>query len=163
MRSAAVATLDDWAEQLGVSTFVETAASTLSVDQPNLRIELLGWLERQLSAALDGGCDVGDLESLLLPVVAVLEDRNADVRKQAHALLLLVVRRLGADRVSRRLDSVSVTSRRAVLEILEKLRSSGAIGTVTAARAPVSPKFCRRGSPSPVHVVIWDAAWTVEP
>ena len=32
-----------------------------------------------------------------------------------------------------------------------------------AARAPVSPKLWRRGSPSPVHVVICDSAWTVEP
>ncbi|KAJ2873191.1 hypothetical protein GGH93_003409 [Coemansia aciculifera] len=102
LRVAAVAAMTAWANATPAS--VEQAVlpaipSALADISPELRLSLLQWLADVLAPRHVKGVRLPDLSSLITPLFTCLQDRNADVRKQAQRVLELTVASCGFETV----------------------------------------------------------------
>ncbi|KAJ2737013.1 hypothetical protein IW152_000276 [Coemansia sp. BCRC 34962] len=102
LRVAAVAAMTAWANATPAS--VEQAVlpaipSALADISPELRLSLLQWLADVLAPRHAKGARLPDLSLLITPLFTCLQDRNADVRKQAQRVLELTVASCGFEAV----------------------------------------------------------------
>jgi cytoskeleton-associated protein 5 len=144
VRALAVATLNAMATACeGLDSMCGPLGTALEAGNPAQRGALLGWLAEwfkthEPSAGLD-------LTSWAAPIVSCLEDRNADVRKGAQAVLPVVVSRAGYDYVLHQTNSLKPASRSTVLPLIQAARSSAPSASTPAAapaasRAPQATK-----------------------
>ncbi|KAK4696398.1 cytoskeleton-associated protein 5, partial [Phenoliferia sp. Uapishka_3] len=144
IRASAVTTLTAIADAVGLEPLLSGFDKPLEAQNPLLRKELLGWLEGRF--ADEAVVASLDLTSLAGPVISCLEDRNADVRKSATALLPAIVARAGYNYVLDQTSKLKPASRSTVVPLIEAARGSGpapsapsAAPSVTA-KAPAPPK-----------------------
>lgn len=133
-RNAALATLGDMADAAGgPDSLIAGFATSLENNNPSLRSSVLGFVVAQLQKeAVPQGLDL----SPLIPVtLASVEDRSADVRKAAQALLPFMVSLMGFGEMSDRVAALKPASRNTIMPMIEKARSTMAVPTKTATKA----------------------------
>lgn len=138
IRAAGIVTLTAIADAGGLEPLIVAFDKPLEAQNPLLRKELLGWLEGRFQDA-----DVVatlDLTHIAGAVISCLEDRNADVRKSATALLPAIVARAGYGYVVDQTSKLKPASRATVVPLIEAARGSGPSTSSTKATAapPVS-------------------------
>nr|XP_054761945.1 cytoskeleton-associated protein 5-like isoform X1 [Lytechinus pictus] len=121
VRAAAVASLTAWEEQTGLAPFIEDEIliSVLAKDKPVLRAEIFGWLETRMGKYRSLPSDLSQAVPLLF---AGLEDRNADVRKNATAVLPLFMMHLSYEKMVKMTGKLKPSSKDQVVGIMEKQR-----------------------------------------
>ncbi|KAI9145343.1 armadillo-type protein [Paraphysoderma sedebokerense] len=148
VRAAAINCLNNILAATSLELLVPTVGNALAQDNPNLRKDLLKWLIDQLGKA-ENKPDRCDLSSLVTPVISSLQHRDADVRKQAQAMLNPIVQRLGYEHVRSQLGDMKAASAQGVLQILDQVRSSTASSTsASVSKAPSTPRAANAPSPA---------------
>ncbi|XP_078586785.1 cytoskeleton-associated protein 5-like isoform X5 [Branchiostoma floridae x Branchiostoma japonicum] len=122
VRQAGLAALNAVVEQTGITPFMENEmmSDALRSTSPMLKIELFGWLAVKLMTVKT--CPP-DLINCLPMLYASLEDRNADVRKNAQGAVVPFMYHLGYEKMNRAVGKLSASSKTNVSAILEKARA----------------------------------------
>ncbi|XP_078670186.1 cytoskeleton-associated protein 5-like isoform X3 [Branchiostoma floridae x Branchiostoma belcheri] len=122
VRQAGLAALNAVVEQTGVTPFMENEmmSDALRSTSPMLKIELFGWLAEKLMTVKT--CPP-DLVNCLPMLYASLEDRNADVRKNAQGAVVPFMYHLGYEKMNRAVGKLAASSKTNVSAILEKARA----------------------------------------
>lgn len=130
VRSAGIATLEIIRQNCGFEGLIGAFGTGLAADAPALRKELLTWLSTALNEQDPTGTVV-DFSPLISPVLACLQDRNADVRKAAQSVLPIVMANVGYDNVMNKVSELRGAQRQTVMPFIEAARGS-APATATA-------------------------------
>lgn len=122
IRTAALTSINAFAEQCGYKEFFESEMihDALKGGSPTLRSELWTWLAEVLPKIKSV-----PKEELLLCVpylYANLEDRNADVRKNAGEAVLGIMIHLGFEAMVKQIEKLKPSSKPVIQAILEKTR-----------------------------------------
>lgn len=140
VRSAGVATLETIRQTCGMEGLIGAFGTSLAADSPTLRKELLAWLSTSLTEDDPSGVTV-DYSPLISPVLSCLQDRNADVRKGAQAVLPVVVANTGYDSVMHKVSELKGAQKQTVMPFVEAARGSAPATAPTAApTAAATPK-----------------------
>ncbi|KAL7750699.1 hypothetical protein RI367_004043 [Sorochytrium milnesiophthora] len=142
VRAAALAALNAIVDVTKLPALVPVVASSLSADNPTLRQELMKWVNEQCAKQPDASLD---LSPLIAPVVSSLQHRDANVRKQAQALLDPVIRSAGFEAVRAQLSDLKGVALQSLSAVLEQHRPTAGR---TAAQAPSASASANR-QPSP--------------
>ncbi|XP_030845166.1 cytoskeleton-associated protein 5-A isoform X3 [Strongylocentrotus purpuratus] len=123
VRAAATASLTAWEEQTGLAPFIEDEilVSVLAKDKPVLRSEIFGWLETRMGKYRSLPSELSQCVPHLL---AGLEDRSADVRKNATAVLPLFMMHLTYEKMVKMTGKLKASSKDQVVGIMEKQRAN---------------------------------------
>lgn len=146
IRAAGVTTLTAMADAAGLDGLVGAFDKPLEGNNPVQRKELLAWLEARLQEP-EAAADV-ELGSLAAGLLACLEDKQAEVRKSATALLPVVIARAGYGVVADSLAKLKPASRSTALPIVENARAAASKLGSAAPSAPVSTSGPSRPSSS---------------
>lgn len=121
VRAAATASLTAWEEHAGLAPFMEDEIllSVLTKDKPVLRAEIFGWLETKLGKYRSLPSELSQCVPYLF---AGLEDRSADVRKNATAVLPLFMMHLTYEKMVKMTGKLKPSSKDQVVSIMEKQR-----------------------------------------
>lgn len=136
-RAAALATLTAMADATGgLDALYPGLATAIESPNPALRASVLGWMAERLQA--EPPTPSSDLAPLAAPVISCLEDRNADVRKGAGAVLPFIVASAGYDHVMDQTSSLKPASRSTIIPLIDKAKANApAKAAPPAAAAPV--------------------------
>ncbi|CAO3629819.1 unnamed protein product [Cunninghamella blakesleeana] len=145
VRSAGIATLEIIRQNCGLEGLIGAFGAGLAADAPALRKELLTWLSTALNEQDPTGTVV-DFSPLISPMLACLQDRNADVRKAAQTVLPIVVMNVGYDNVMNKVSELKGAQRQTVIPFIEAARGSAPTTTVPSAQdatttATVTPRI----------------------
>nr|XP_058951305.1 cytoskeleton-associated protein 5-like isoform X2 [Pocillopora verrucosa] len=123
VRATGIAALNAWHKEIGLTPFIEGEVifGALSTENPNLRTEVLGWLEEKLPAEKNLP---STLVAIVAPLYSCLEDRSGDVRKKAQAVVPVMMQHVGWDAMSKQANKLKPASKSNVVTILEKARAS---------------------------------------
>ncbi|KAI0721683.1 ARM repeat-containing protein [Cerioporus squamosus] len=154
-RSAALTTLKAIVEACeGWEPLVPGIATALEANNPVQRGSLLTWLVEYF--AKDEPPPPGlDLSSWAGPIVACLDDRNAEVRKGAQALLPTLIACSSYEHVMSQANSLKPASKTTAIPLVQAARGSApaktapAPGLVKAAAAPKAAAVPKAVSPPP--------------
>lgn len=126
IRSAAIACINAWGENCGFKEFFknEMVADALKSDSPNLRAELWSWLSTKLPDLQPKSIPKEELTICLPYLYTNVEDRNADVRKNAVECILPFMLHLNYTTMAKATDKVKPGSKSAIMSMLEKVRGS---------------------------------------
>ncbi|XP_029636093.1 cytoskeleton-associated protein 5 isoform X2 [Octopus sinensis] len=140
LRAAAVNALNAWVEHCNIHALVECEAfsDALKIENPNLRMELLGWLSEKLPNVKSLPNELKVCVPLLLNC---LEDRNGDVRKKAQESIVPFMIHVGYECMFRAATKAKLASKDQLIQILEKARANLPEKPVKAVKsAPNVPK-----------------------
>ncbi|KAF8559545.1 ARM repeat-containing protein [Imleria badia] len=132
IRAAAIQTLTAVANACeGIDSMVHFLGTALEATNPTQRASLLGWISDYLkenppSSSLD-------LNNWAGTVVSCLDDRNADVRKGAQALLPSLIRFVGFDKVMAHTSALKPASRKSAVPLIQVAKE---LATPSPASAP---------------------------
>ncbi|KAI5453121.1 hypothetical protein NCC49_006149 [Naganishia albida] len=151
-RNAALATLGDMADAAdGLDSLITGLATSLENNNPLLRSSVLGFVVAQLQQ--EPTEQMVDLSPLVSVTLSSVEDRSADVRKAAQALLPFLVSLIGFAEMSDRVGALKPASRNTIMPMIEKARSTITAPAKTALKAapasappPSAPKASIRTS-----------------
>ncbi|KAG1905687.1 armadillo-type protein [Suillus fuscotomentosus] len=130
IRAAAIQTLTAMATASeGLDYMVHFLGTALEAVNPTQRASLLGWIADYLkdhppTSSLD-------LSSWAATVVSCLDDRSADVRKGAQALLPHLITFVGFDKVMQHTNSLKPASRKTAVPIIQAARDNAAPPPIT--------------------------------
>lgn len=139
IRAAAIQTLTAMATASeGLDSMVHFLGTALEAVNPTQRASLLGWIADYLkdhppTSSLD-------LSNWAATVVSCLDDRSADVRKGAQALLPHLITFVGFDKVMQHTNSLKPASRKTAVPIIQAARDSAAPPLITAPAATTPAK-----------------------
>ncbi|KAK7477171.1 hypothetical protein BaRGS_00031556, partial [Batillaria attramentaria] len=121
LRAAVVASLNLWVEQTTLVPFVECEALVdgLKTENPNLRVELLGWLSEKLPTHKTLPPELRDCVPYVL---TCLEDRSADVRKKAQDAIVPFMIHVGYNNFVKAAGKLKPASKDQVQPMLEKAK-----------------------------------------
>ncbi|GAA5971652.1 hypothetical protein JCM11641_000672 [Rhodosporidiobolus odoratus] len=149
IRAAGVTTLSAIADASGLDGLVTAFDKPLEGNNSVQRKELLGWLEERFK---DDAASQGlDLSGLAAPVLSCLEDRNADVRKSATAILPVVILRAGYGTVMDAVAQLKPASRSTVLPIVEAAKTAASASAPAPLPAQSRTTATARSAPSAVQ------------
>ncbi|XP_062513637.1 cytoskeleton-associated protein 5-like isoform X2 [Corticium candelabrum] len=136
VRSAAIATMNKLFDEVTLSPFIETEiiSNALTTDNPNLKTELLHWLEEKLPEA---GNLPPEFNLIISPVISCLEDRNSEVRKRGQTVLPHIMSHVGYTAMAKAASRLKPASKQVVMAVLEKSKQS-AMSSATVAKAEAS-------------------------
>ncbi|CAO3632931.1 unnamed protein product [Cunninghamella echinulata] len=137
VRSAGIATLEIIRQTCGLEGLIGAFGTSLAADAPALRKELLTWLSTALNEQDPTGTVV-DFSPLISPVLACLQDRNADVRKAAQNVLPIVIANTGYDSVINKVSELKGAQRQTVLPLIEAARGSAPATITPSAPATIA-------------------------
>ncbi|QRV72838.1 CLASP amino-terminal protein [Ceratobasidium sp. AG-Ba] len=151
VRALAVATLSAMATACeGLEPMSTQLGTAMEAANPVQRGALLGWLAEWFKAHEPSpGLD---LASWAGPIVSCLEDRNADVRKGAQAVLPIVISSAGFDYVMSQTNSLKPASRSTVVPLIQAARGSAPSAPAPAAASTRAPP-AKAGSKAAPKVV----------
>ncbi|XP_065835694.1 cytoskeleton-associated protein 5-like isoform X2 [Oscarella lobularis] len=138
-RASAVSCLNSFYNEIGLVPFLETEilSTALATDNPFLRSTLLDWLEEKLGGA--SGTKF-DLSLVAFPFVVCLEDRSADVRKKAQAMLGTIIRHVGVNGITRAAEKLgTASSKQNVMGMVEKWRQASGVEKKTKEKETSAP------------------------
>ncbi|XP_068082829.1 protein mini spindles [Anabrus simplex] len=126
IRTGAIACINTWGEQCGFKEFFkcEMIADALKSDSPSLRTELWAWLAEKLPDLPSKSIPKEELLVCLPYLYSNLEDRNADVRKNAQEAILPFMIHLNYQPMLKATDKLKTSSKMMVVTALEKVRPS---------------------------------------
>lgn len=149
IRAAAIQTLTAIAIACeGLDPMVHFLGTALETTNPTQRASLLGWIadfikEHPITSPLDLGAWAGT-------VVACLDDRSADVRKGAQALLPALITSVGFDKVMAQTNSLKPASRKTAIPLIQAAKDMSTPSPTTV--APPAVKTTTRPAPTPAPV-----------
>lgn len=168
VRASAVAALTAMADAAGLDTMISSFEKPLDSANPMLRKELLAWLESRL-ADPDVVASV-DLAPIAGATLSCLEDRTAEVRKSATAILPAIVQRTGYSAVMELTSKLKPASRTTIIPLIEAAKANAAApasNTVPAPRTsstvPSAPASRAPSAPSSKPVAATAAAASSAP
>lgn len=144
IRAAGVATLTAMADAAGLDSLISGFDKPLEAQNPILRKELLAWLETRFED--EDVVATLDLTHIAGAIISCLEDRNADVRKSATALLPIVIACAGYSFVMDQTSKLKPASRSTVVPLIEAARGSGPPSAASKAPAPTASKPSAAGA-----------------
>ncbi|XP_015769974.1 PREDICTED: cytoskeleton-associated protein 5-like [Acropora digitifera] len=105
VRATGITALNAWHKEIGLTPFIEAEVifGALSTENPNLRTEVLTWLEEKLPAEKNLP---KELVATVAPLYSCLEDRSGDVRKKAQAVVPLMMQHVGWDAMSKQANKL---------------------------------------------------------
>nr|XP_024218942.1 protein mini spindles [Halyomorpha halys] len=126
IRSAVIPCLNTWGEVCGFKEFFEgeIIAEALKTGSPTVRSELWTWLADKLPNIPPKTIQKEELMACLPTLYSNLEDRNADVRKNACEAVLGFMLHLGFTNMIRACENIKGSGGTQVKQILEKTRGS---------------------------------------
>ena len=139
IRAAAIHTLTAMANACeGIDSMVHFLGTALETTNPTQRGSLLGWISDYLkenppSLSLD-------LSNWAGTVVSCLDDRSADVRKGAQALLPSLITSVGFDRVMGHTNALKPASRKTAIPIIQAAKELAAPPPTSAPPAKPAAK-----------------------
>lgn len=124
MRTTALDTTNAFAEQCGYKDFFENEmiADALKSGSPALRSELWNWLAEIIPKIPVKSIPKEELLACVPHLYSNLEDRNADVRKNAGEAILGIMIHLGYESMAKQVEKVKPSSKNVVMAALEKAR-----------------------------------------
>lgn len=127
-RNNALSTLTTIADSCGLDCVAGSVGTCLEIAKPELRSSALNWMVQRITdpEAVKGV----DMTSFAGPIISCLEDRNAEVRKGALALLPTIVQSVGIDLVLDQTNNLKPASRNNVLPMIENCRPAASTRTV---------------------------------
>ncbi|CAG7849449.1 Spindle pole body component alp14 AltName: Full=Altered polarity protein 14 [Serendipita indica DSM 11827] len=138
IRGSAMATLTAMATACeSIDSLLHGLATALEVQNPLQRSNLLGWMVDWFKE--HPPTTPNSLSELSAPTVLCLDDRSADVRKSAQALLPYLIQNVGYDAIVKETNPLKPASRSAILPILQALKPSGSTATTTQAVTEPKP------------------------
>jgi cytoskeleton-associated protein 5 len=127
IRVSAMATLTAMASACeGIDSLVHGLAQALEVQNPMQRNMLLGWISdwfKEHPPTLSN-----HLSDFSAPIILCLDDRSADVRKAAQAVLPYLIQNVGYDALVKETNPLKPASRSAILPILNALKPAATSG-----------------------------------
>lgn len=145
IRAAAIQTLTAMANGCdGLDSMVHFLGTALEATNPTQRASLLGWIADYLKD--HPPCSPLDLGNWAGTIVSCLDDRSADMRKGAQALLPHLITSVGFDKVMQHTNSLKPASRKTAVPIIQAARDSA----VPPPAAPSSPAKVVTSKASPV-------------
>ena len=127
IRASAMVTLTAMASACeGIDSLVHGLAQALEVQNPMQRTMLLGWISdwfKEHPPTLSN-----NLSDFSAPTVLCLDDRSADVRKAAQALLPYLIQNVGYDALVKETNPLKPASRSAILPILNAVKAAATLG-----------------------------------
>ncbi|EFI28381.1 microtubule associated protein [Coprinopsis cinerea okayama7 len=132
----------------GLESLVAGFATALETQNPLQKATLLGWLadwlkENEASSSLD-------LHAWAASVVGSLDDRNADVRKGAQAILPFLIKHAGYDFVLQQTNALKPASRSTAVPLIQAARPAGSEAPAPPPAAPAPEKKAPAPRPSSV-------------
>ena len=135
IRAAAIQTLTAMASASeGLESMVHFLGTALEATNPTQRASLLGWIAGFLKDHPPNS--PLDLSSWAATVVSCLDDRSADTRKGAQALLPHLIASVGFDKVMQHTNSLKPASRKTAVPIIQAARDSAAALPTAPPSAP---------------------------
>ncbi|KAI5480254.1 microtubule associated protein [Pseudohyphozyma bogoriensis] len=144
IRTGGTTALSAIADAAGLDSLIGGLEKPLEAPNPVLRKELLAWLEGRF--ADESVVATLDLTGIASPVIACLEDKSAEVRKSAAALLPGIISRAGYGFVMDITSKLKPASRNTVVPIIEAARASA---PAAAAPTPVAKASAPAPAPPP--------------
>ncbi|KAI9279535.1 armadillo-type protein [Sporodiniella umbellata] len=155
VRAAGIATLENFRKACGLESLASSFGAGLANESPALRKDLLAWLNKSIASESKAGN--GDWSSMIGPTFSCLQDRNADVRKQAQVFLPLLVSLVGYDPVARKATEMKPAQRQTIMPLIESARGSAPAApskqiekTASSSRTKTIKKKIGLPSPRPV-------------
>ncbi|XP_025832925.1 protein mini spindles-like [Agrilus planipennis] len=111
----------------------EMIADALKIGSPTLRTELWNWLAEKLPKMKS--LPKEELHACIPHLYSNLEDRNADVRKNAHEAVFGFMIHLGYDSMLRQSDKLKPGSKTTIVAALDKARPNLPIKPLPKAKA----------------------------
>lgn len=111
----------------GIDSLVHGLAAALEAQNPLQRSNLLGWMADWFKE--NPPTATTDLSDLSTPTVMCLEDRTADVRKAAQAVLPFLIENVGYDAIVKETNPLKPASRSAILALLQGLKPASSTPT----------------------------------
>lgn len=152
IRASALATLTAIATACeGMDALVHWLTTALEVNNPVQRSNLLNWIagwfkEHEMTPGIDLG-------SWVPTVVSCLDDRSADVRKGAQAVLPFLIASAGFDKVMAQTNNLKPASKASAVPFINAARasapSSSALSAAPAAAAPAAAKSASAAKAAP--------------
>lgn len=126
IRSAAVSCINTWGDLCGYKEFFdgEMIADALKSGSPTLRSELWAWLAEKLPNIPPKSFPKEELTACIGSLFANLEDRNADVRKNASDAVLGIMMHVGFSPMASTCEKLKPGSQNVVKAVLEKARGN---------------------------------------
>lgn len=147
IRASAMTTLTAVATACeSIDPLVHGLSAALEVQNPLQRSTLLGWLAGWFKE--HPPTSANNLSEFATPAVLCLDDRSADVRKAAQALLPYLIQNVGYDAIVKETNPLKPASRSAILPILNALKPAGS----TAGPASSAPAAKADNDATPVAV-----------
>lgn len=157
IRAAAIQTLTAMANACeGLEPMVHFLGTALEATNPTQRASLFGWLadylkERPPSSSLDLGAWAST-------IVTCLDDRNADIRKGAQALLPALISSVGLDKVMAQTNALKPASRKTAVPLIQAAKDLAA-----PVQVPTPPQVTAKAAPTSVRPPPPPAAPTPSP
>lgn len=120
VRQAALNTMDKFSEAVTANSLIPQLAIALATDGPNLKKELLGWISTHCNEQ-----DM-DLSSMIMPVLESLQDRSADVRKGAQAVVPHLITFCGFPKVRAKCNDLKQQSAQ-ILQFVESCQKADSV------------------------------------
>lgn len=126
IRSASVSCINTWGDLCGYKEFFdgEMVADALKSGSPTLRSELWAWLAEKLPNIPPKSFPKEELTACISSLYSNLEDRNADVRKNASDAVLGIMMHVGFSPMASACEKLKPGSQSVVKAALEKARGS---------------------------------------
>ncbi|XP_069680440.1 protein mini spindles isoform X4 [Periplaneta americana] len=124
IRTAAISCVNTWGEHCGFKEFFdgEMIGDALKAGSPTLRAELWAWLAEKLPILPPKSIPKDELLVCLPHLYSNVEDRNADVRKNAQEAILPFMIHLGYVTMAKATEKLKTGSRTVVVGALDKAR-----------------------------------------
>lgn len=133
----------------GIDSMTHFLGTALASPNPLLRTTLLGWMTGWFKE--NEASSTTDLSSWATPLVSCLEDRSADVRKGAQAVLPIVIAHVGVDQVLEKTNALKPASRSAVVPLIQAAAKAAPSSQPSLASAPVSALPTKPSTPQPAE------------
>lgn len=134
----------------GIDSMAHYLGTALEGTNPLLRSNLLGWMVGWLGENKPSPST--DLRDWSAPLVSCLEDRSAEVRKGAQAVLPYVIAQVGLDQVLNQTNALKPANRSAVIPLINAAaaaagpKTSNSASTINTSSSSSTIKSAQNGS-----------------
>lgn len=126
VRASAIAALEKICTATSFEVLVSACETSLLVDNPALRKDLLTWISLKLPEVRKGEA-IPSLPGLVTPALLCTQDKNLDVRKAAQAVLPHLVDILGYDHVRERASEIKGAAGQSILNLVDTFRAARSV------------------------------------
>lgn len=149
LRASCMDTINTFSEQCGYKEFFEgeMVADALKSGSPSLRIELWNWLAENVPKIPPKQIPKEELVACIPHLYTNLEDRNAEVRKNAQEAILGIMIHVGYESMAKHTEKLKPGSKTVILTALEKARPNLPVKPLPTKKAEKEDKAVRGTKP----------------